>query len=272
MKRIIIACLTVIAALSAQAQSDSNLFNHMSIGINAGTPGVGVDIAVPCTDYFQIRAGVSIIPDIKASTSLEISDDVQQAVKAYAALAPQFQGYDLNVPKEVDVEGKLAMTTGKVLLDIYPIKKYSFHLTAGAYFGGADMASVYNKTSLKCITDANEVIDSYNSTMNGHEKKIGVELGDYFLTTDKNGNVNASITTKNVKPYVGIGFGRAVPKKRVGIMFEAGTMLWGTPEVTCNGQALTAQDLGSNGGDVIKAISKITFYPVINLRICGRLF
>lgn len=103
------------------------------------------------------------------------------------------------------------------------------------------------------------------------DNMIGYEMGDYLLTPDQNGNISAEIKTASFKPYLGIGVGRAVPKKRIGFMFEAGVMFWGSPKLYCNGDELTSEDLGSDDGGLMEALSKITVYPVLNFRLCGRI-
>ena len=49
-------------------------------------------------------------------------------------------------------------------------------------------------------------------------------------------------------------------------------MFWGTPKIYCNGDELTNEDLGSDSGDVVEVLSKLKIYPVINFRLCGRIF
>lgn len=112
-------------------------------------------------------------------------------------------------------------------------------------------------------------ITRYNNA--NPDNMIGYELGDYLLTPDENGNVSAEIKTASFKPYIGLGFGRAVPKKRIGFMFEAGVQFWGSPKLYCNGDELTEEDFDGEDGGLMKTLSKITVYPVINFRLCGRI-
>lgn len=273
MKKFIITCLTVITAISAQAQTENGVFNHLSIGINAGTPGAGIDLAMPITENFAIRAGYSLMPQITANTSLDLSGKVPTEVTNY------YTGKTYNIPQQVDVEGKLKFGNAKVLVDIYPFKKSSFHVTAGAYIGNDDVVSLTNKTDLKQLYEANQDIEAYNKEVSAGnipggkvQKLIGVELGDYLLTADKNGKVEGTIKTKGFKPYAGLGFGRAVPHKTVGFMFEAGCMFWNSPQVFSNGKELTSENIGGEGGDILKTISKISIYPVVNFRLCFKAF
>ena len=101
--------------------------------------------------------------------------------------------------------------------------------------------------------------------------EMGSELGDYRLTPDDKGNISAEIKTASFKPYIGLGIGRAVPKKRIGFMFEAGVQFWGSPKLYCNGDRLTEDDFNGEDGGLMKTLSKITVYPVINFRLCGRI-
>ena len=104
--------------------------------------------------------------------------------------------------------------------------------------------------------------------------EIGLKMGDYLLTPDAQGNVEATLRTKSFKPYVGIGFGRGVVKhKPIGFKFDLGVMFWGTPEVyDHNGVALAKQDWDGKDGGAFRIISKFKVYPVLNFRLCGKIF
>ena len=96
------------------------------------------------------------------------------------------------------------------------------------------------------------------------EKKI--------IPVDKNGNVSGGIKVSSFRPYVGIGFGRIVPKnKRVGFLFEIGAQIHGTPEVyTDYGNVDMLMEEADN--EFTDVMDKITVYPVMRFRLCGKLF
>lgn len=248
-------CMWLPIGARAEEGDDNNIFNHLAVGVNVGTPGVGFDVAMPVCNYVQVRAGVAFMPHIKFDTDLDINP-------------PSVSGYD--IPNEVDVEWKIGFTNGKLLFDVFPFKRSSFHVSVGAYFGSSQVVEAYNKEDglLKDLANYNNDVE--NGIISGD--KIGVELGDYLLEPDDDGNVKAYIKTRKFKPYLGLGFGRAVPKKRVGFMFEAGVMFWGEPKVYCNDQRLYEEDVDGDAGGVMKTLSKITVYPVLNFRLCGRIF
>ncbi len=247
---IIAAFLAAFCLTQAAAQDDDkNMFDHLSVGITAGTPGIGADVAMPVGNYVQLRAGFAVMPKIKMNTNLDV-------------YVPDDASYD--IPEEIKIQGKLSLATGKILADVFPFKRSSFHVTAGFYFGGSSVVDVYNRED-----GALSEVTRYN---NEHpDDLIGAQLGDYLLTPDEDGNVKAELKTNGFRPYLGLGFGRAVPKKRVGFMFELGCQFWGSPTVYCNGEKLDKNKVGDEDGGIIKTLSKITVYPVLNFRICGRI-
>ena len=113
-----------------------------------------------------------------------------------------------------------------LLFDYYPFKSSSFHLTAGAYIGKSELVTIQNKAPF---------------VKQNYWGNAGIELGtaesiytQYTIYSDNQGNVKADVKTNSFKPYVGIGFGRAIPKGRIGIQFDLGVQFWGTPEVWTN--------------------------------------
>ena len=276
MKKLFLIALTAIFATgtaSAQDPDDKMLFNHLSVGVTTGTPGlIGFDVATTCTPYLQIRAGMAIMPNIKYNTKIKLaSGDVNRFNNLRNQInqvleTPQVNRPDLVVTEEVkreyDVQGKLGFTNGKILFDVFPFKStgFPFFITVGAYFGGKQIINVYNRDdgSLRIVNQANAAIDVY-----------------------KNGNVEFQVKVNGFKPYLGIGFGRPVPmNKRVGVQVELGCMFWSTPKVEFVGSEgkvdKTMEIERSKAGDkdvgkAIDIISKFSVWPCLNFRICGKI-
>lgn len=278
MRKFIIVCtMAVFGVGQSFAQLDTDdygIFNRVGIGVGFGTTGITIDAATVVTPYVGIRAGVDIFPSIKVDTDLDLGkfgydESAGQAVGQLAGVT---------VPSgKIDIQGKTSLGAGHVLFDIYPFPKASsFRVTAGAYFGSDKVIKVYNKEdgALQDIYNYNNRIGQY-SAVPASAGKIGAELGDYFLEPDRDGNVEANIKVNGFRPYLGIGFGRAVPKKRIGCQFDLGVQFWGSPKVILNGangeEELTEQNAGGDGGDIIKTISKISVYPCISFRLVGRI-
>lgn len=298
MKKLFLLALMAVFTVntvSAQDENDKMLFNHLSVGITTGTPGlIGFDVATTCTPYLQIRAGMAIMPNFKYSTNIKLK---QSDVNNFNSKREQVNAVllmndreDLMVTEEVKreyaVQGKLGFTNGKILFDVFPFKStgFPFFVTVGAYFGGSQIIKVYNKDagSLQIVNQANAAIREYNADIAGVPgatpiKEIYATQGQYEnLGPDANGNVEFEVKVNGFKPYLGIGFGRPVPmNKRVGVQVELGCMFWSTPKVKFHGnQDIDIEKDKAGDKDVGKAIdiiSKFSVWPCLNFRICGKI-
>lgn len=256
----------ICLALQAQMPWDTNFFNHLSVGVNAGTPGVGADVAMPVCKFIQVRAGFVKMPDFNINASLDASDTYYFDASGSLQQLPE---------GKLKIQGRPKLANGMIMLDLLPIPISSFHITVGAYFGGGEVIEMYNLEdgSLAEIYAANQEILQWNFTHPYNQQNlVGLELGDYLLTPDKDGNIRTSLSTKKFRPYAGLGFGRAVPRKRIGFRTDIGCMFWGEPTIKCNGETVSATDVGGDEGKIIRAISRIKIYPCINFRLCGRIF
>lgn len=308
MKKLLTLCGLVLLSLGASAQ----MFEpHVGVGVGVGTTGIAIDAGITLNDYLGVRGGVDIMPKFKVNKDIDLKTEdankkVSQLTNEINQLnakleAAGMQTVDLNqypggnLPNKLEVQGKLDNTLGHILIDIHPFKT-SFHLTVGAYFGKDEIIDVYNKESgfLKPINAYNEAIINANSpsadpgvkqVVNQYNlKMIGGELGDYFVTPNpaENGDVRAYAKVKSFRPYVGLGFGRAVPKKRIGCQFDLGVQFWGKPEIyvptydkaagTYQYEKIDGDNAGEDAGKVLKTISKVSVYPVLNFRLVGRIF
>lgn len=243
MKRIILLCaLIALSAISVSAQKELGIFNTLSVGVSAGTTGIGVDVATPVTPHFAIRGGVSFMPGIKISTDVDVD-----------LTDPNLGSY----PTNLDLEGSMSRASGDLLVNYYPFLSSSFFVTAGAYFGGSKLVK----------------IDGHSDKLKEYVDKggnAGIVIGDQTIPVDKNGNVAGGLKVSGFRPYIGVGFGRAVPKKRLGVMFEFGVQFHGTPKVYTSAGEL-GNALGDGDDSFTKIMDKLTVYPVMKIRFCGRL-
>lgn len=304
MKRFLIVCTLVLLGLQGvKAQSAEYWYpRQFGIGVGVGTTGVVIDASTTINRWFGIRAGVDLFPNIKMNTDLdlntedadanwhEITQIAQHVNDAAGSTKIDLSDYPDGMPRSMDVQGKWKNTTFHFLVDVYPFKNSSFHATTGFYIGGKDVVSVYNRDEgfLKPVTQWNYYVKNLDELpiaarhyMEG-QQMIGAELGDYFITPDPadGGNVEAKIKVSGFRPYIGVGYGRAVPRKnRIGVQYDFGLQFWNTPKVYAptysdeNGyrmERLTDDHAGEDGGGIIKTISKISVYPTLNIRLVGR--
>ena len=227
-----------------------------------------------------------------------------------ADIVHQVTGIEMS--RNVEMIGEPTYNNAKLLVDVFPFQNKRWHFTGGFYIGASRIAKAYNSAkdvaTLTAVNMYNNIYDkveaAYNDPMNpfhdvvlfqrnganvlmpeglrdqfynvsqryGH---MGFQLGDYFLTPDKDNMVKANAYTNRFKPYLGFGYGDATPKagRRYGFMLECGLLFWGgAPEVDCYGTDLTKQHVKGTVGDYINLIKGVTVFPVVNLRISRRIF
>lgn len=269
MKKLLVACALLMGMTTAQAQEF-----HLGASVGVGVTGITVDAAATITDYVGIRAGADIFPSlVKYGTTLDI-DGLEQRQKEYDRVRVDVPALGLpavKFPNAVDIEGKQnSWTTGHLLVDVYPIPKVAFHVTVGAYFGATKLISVYTTKD-----DQLQGVNTYNKYVDEHPgkgyEKIGLSLGEKFLTPDPNGHVDAYVKVNGVRPYVGLGWGRAVPKTRLGFSVDLGCQFWGNPKVYCQDEEVTASEMDGKDGGLVKVLTKFVVYPALTFRLTGRI-
>lgn len=284
MKKLLLAIALFMGTMTAFAQGEeqkTGILSHVSVGIGLGTTGIDIEAATTITSFLQVRAGMNFVPNAKLSADIDLESASGKSIPS----SINVNGYgQVNLPnaKDISAEAKLNFNDFHLLADLYPSKNSSFHITAGFYVGKADILEAYNtnrQEELKTIRDFNHLegqfaaLKPYESQVFAQTDRIGAKIGDNFIEPDENGEVRASLRVKSFKPYLGIGFGRAVPRKnRISCQFNMGVQFWGSPKIMCNGQDLFKSNSDKNSDDVYKAISKANIYPVISLRLNGRIF
>ncbi|MBQ9645079.1 MAG: hypothetical protein IJV24_01815 [Prevotella sp.] len=269
-----LAVLTAVALFSLQGIAQGReseveefgLFDHLSAGISLGTTGIGIEVAAPLNNFLQLRAGYSFMPKIKVN----IDKDLRNPGEDYLRKEDGSGYYD-----RIEAEAKLNMGDFKLLLDYYPFKKGTFRVTAGAYIGSSKLATV--KTTNHFINQ-------------GYWGNSGPELGNasqtYTVVSDAEGHVNVDAKVGSFKPYLGIGVGRAVPKKNLNVCFDFGVQFWGKPAAWTliddnvgsafrkvdKDRILSDKDYCQDIRDGLKTAEKIFVYPVLTVRLNGRIF
>lgn len=235
MKKILISLIIlVISTTSSMAQND--VFNHLALGAGVGTQGISVDVATSLTKYAAVRAGVNFMPGIKMNDRMH-GDIIEGG---------------LTVPASFAVEGKISRTTIDVAVDAYPFGN-GFFVTAGLSFGGKKIVKLTGN-----LSDNIAIGDGY------------LEIGEYKIPV-KNGKVNGAIEVNAVRPYFGLGYGRAVPKGRVACRIELGVQLHGKPVPTSAFGDISKMLNDKSNDDFSKIVDKLTVYPVLKFRIAGRI-
>ena len=256
MRKSIIFLLSVLFGTTTLfAQRDGvEPFKNLSVGLNIGIlSGVGIDAGTYVSDHVGLRAGFSYLK----SPSFEYEIDAWVEDKQHA---------NYNYEATVEAKARVNLSTFKVLADYYPNKKWPFHVTGGFYIGASNIVTV--------DALADDISVDGKSYKKENIKNWYIDVGDTRIKA-KDGKVDAAITTWSVKPYVGIGFGNTVPMKhRVGVMGELGVMFHGKPKITSKADPdiMTHVAEADDSEEFFDVMHKIVGIPVLNIRICGRIF
>jgi len=189
---IFLSALSLSAALLAQEKqsfssllAQKNILNHMDVGINVGTVGVGIDVAVPIGNYVRIRAGYNYMPrfTIKSDFPIETRNgsiekyigkingvDIDKKIAEFGVdlNEPKFKEWKDMVDQFRDVELRDFVTMGlrpnlhqfKFLVDVLPFKNNKhWSFTAGFFVGSTQVGDAINQESESLLLEA---VNAYN--------------------------------------------------------------------------------------------------------------
>ena len=147
-----------------------------------------------------------------------------------------------------------------------------FFLTGGFSFGNPKIAK---------LSGHSDEIERFANQYPAYKQEIldlvSVGLADYNVKLDDNFDIHGDIRCNSFRPYLGLGFGRLVPKKRVGVRVELGCQFMGTLKVYQNDEKVEINKvlddtMGDDADDISKFIEDWKYYPVLKLQIVGRIF
>lgn len=255
--------LIMTVATCAKAQEEKEFYgiaNRIGVGIGVGTEGIGLDLSTCLTKYCSVRFGLNFMPDFNMKSDVDVN------YRNYASSA-----YAGSLPNEgtLKVKGSLQRTTIDLKADVYPFADASsFFITGGFSFGGSKVVKLKGHSN-----DYAELVKK------GAE--LGIDIGDYNVPIDENGDVEAGIKVNGFRPYLGLGFGRLVPKNRVGFRVELGVQFHGKCRVYADGYTeAEIKDILDKEADNIDneavddytdLMDKLTVYPVIKFSLRGRI-
>lgn len=257
MKKILLAIVAVLSIGNAAAQSDFNreLGNHWGLGVGVGTEGINVSVATCLTNYVEMELGMNFMPGIK------VTGDVD-ATYNYTINGAPGQEED-----NIEIKGNFARTTVDFKAHVYPFGGNSkFFVAAGFSFGGSELAELSGHSD--------KVAELYAMQGINPDFKPSLEIDKYKLEIDKNGNVSGGVKVNSFRPYLGLGYGRLVPKKRIGARVELGVQFHGKPKVYSGENEDLLKTLSGEKGsdDISDIVDKLTVYPVLKFSLRGRLF
>ncbi len=251
MKKIIMTmAMAFLTVFSAMAQDGEKPFyglgNRLGAGLGIGTEGYGIDVATSFNKYFGVRLGLNIMPGASFNTSVDVD-------------ASGLSDGSYTGSQKMDVSTSMSRTSVDLKFDCYPFpNQSSFFVTAGFSFGGSKLIKVNGHS------------DEFAALVQ-QGKELGIEIGEYNIPIDENGNVGGGIKVSGFRPYLGLGFGRLIPKGRVGFRFEMGLQFHGKPELYADGVDLKEIMSREKDDDLSKILDNLTVYPVLKFSVRGRI-
>ena len=300
MKKTVFSLALAAVATVGMAQSPSmEAFKHMGVGVEVGLMGLGVEVSVPVvTDHLVLVAGYNLYGIKPASYDLNFSaDEYNNSVRnMFDDNSTEIALYNLrrkagDTPLTYDncrldegfnITAKLGLASNaKVLLEYYPWATHTFHITAGMMIGNEEFLTLKGTAAQDmqdCYNLALEVQDNLqhdgviSSDKDYVRGTLNYNIDDATYGIKDKLEVDARIAVNKVKPYLGIGFGRAIPEKRVGFQFEVGAWYHGEPSIVSDNR-LDAYNPDASGMDgVDDVLSKIQIWPQLTFRLTGRIF
>ncbi len=272
-KKLLSLALLCGSALLANAQQQYKPFDYLDLGVNVGATGLGIDLATHVSDNFRVRAGFSFMPkvDVKMNFGIEgrkKDENGNWVPTKFDSMASKFQDFTgLEINDNVDMLGTPNFYNGNLLVDYFPIKNNSFHVTAGFYIGPSKVASACNTIeempSLIGVTMYNRIYEKVENfepiigddiylTPELEEKilengRLGIHVGDrvdtgepFMMEPDENSTVKADMFVNVFKPYLGVGYGCNLSENNIRFEVDGGVMFWGgTPQILTKNPAYT---------------------------------
>ncbi|MEA5140081.1 hypothetical protein [Arcicella rigui] len=149
--------------------------------------------------------------------------------------------------EDVKLSGDINMSILGLSVEYLPFKKSSFKVFGGvSYIDKGDLSVILTPTG------------TYT-------------FGSTVFSPDEIGNVSFKVDYgKSIAPFAGIGFGRAIPKSRVGFGFEVGTYYTQSPVVNLTGEKRLSS-MSEQQAKVQENMKDWQYWPILNLRVVFRL-
>ena len=114
--------LTVLGLFIALSVSAQDYFNHMNLGVNVSTTGIGADIAMPVGDYVRVRAGFTYMPKFNINSNFKV-DFMGDIGSDKLRRMKDMMSYITGEPMKDNIDMKMtpSWTQFKFLVDVMPL-------------------------------------------------------------------------------------------------------------------------------------------------------
>ena len=251
--------------LGASAQ---DYFNHMNLGVNVSSTGIGADIAMPVGDFVRVRAGFTYMPKFNINSNFKVDFTGNVSEDKFRRMK-DMMSYVTGEPMKDNIDMKLTptWTQFKFLVDVMPFKNNKhWSLTVGFYAGPSTIGEAINDpTDCATLVGINMYNNMYIKACKGEPlfryedsngryhsldvgglsdhlieaRMMGAPMGTFadgskaVMVPNRYNQAEAEMTISKFRPYLGLGYNTALSKNGKWKMdIDAGVMfLGGSPHV-----------------------------------------
>lgn len=279
------ALLLLCCALKAQYNMEA--FRHLSIGIEAGLHGLGIEAAIPLGHHLVLKGGYNMAPDInyfKTDILLD-TEDLKNAQESYEIMSSA-SGEDYTFQNRFSSEtsistgARLGQNNYKLMFNLFPFESGKFYIAGGVYYSRSrqreDLLTLEGHAAKE---DWAALCELREKTGTDYNMSVCVGEDQYPLIEDESetGYLISSIRIDPLKYYAGMGLGRCIPNRFLGLQLEIGAMIFQNAELYCQGESAgSLSGIGTSMGydikDIADNMNKYSIYPQVALRLCFGLF
>ena len=260
----LLAISGLFITLSVSAQ---DYFNHMDLGVNVSSTGVGADIAMPVGNFVRMRTGFTYMPKFNFTSNFDVEFLGNISADKLRRMKDVMQGFSGQpVQDNVDAIMTPSWSNFKFLVDVFPFRgNKHWSITAGFYVGPSRVGEAINdENAISTLSAVNMYNSMYKKACKGEYMyaveyedgsmhygdiplaqefikagMMGMPLG-YFpdgdravMVPNRNCLAKAEMEVSKFRPYVGLGYNTSLSKNgKWKMAVDAGVMfLGGSPHV-----------------------------------------
>lgn len=285
-KSIVTMLLAVSAFIGVSAQDNMEAFRHISIGAEAGLHGFGVEIAMPIQKHLVLKAGYNWMPSGDLfNTDLTIdTKDLRQAQEYIEDNTSHKFTNKFGDESVVNAGIQVGLTNLKAMINWYPFASGRFYIAGGVYYTpNAKQDDAFIKLSGNTTENdwnALKELNQYEKDKGAPEREMALKIGNESYAVreiDGKGNMTTEFKMDPLKYYVGMGVGRCIPNRFMGLQLELGAMIYHNSVLKCQDKEVgsitdAASNFGSDAEEILEYVDKYPIYPQLTLRLSFRLF
>lgn len=288
MKKLLTSLLLAVMAIGVSAQDNMEAFRHLSIGVEAGLHGFGIELATPLGQHVVLKAGYNFFlsGDLFKTNVILNTEDLLFAQEEYTGKTGYtFKNY-FDEETVISSGVHMGLSNYKLMLNWYPFSSSRFYVAGGFYLTPSfrkddSFFRISGQTTAKdwaALQELNEKRVENPETGTAYQLALTINGRQYAVKEkDGRGYLQADYEMGRLKYYIGMGLGRCLSDKTVGLQFEVGAMIYRNASLYCQGRELDsildiADGLGTDSKEIVEYIDKYPVYPQATLRLCFRAF